>query len=78
MKTPYFMKYFMNFGLLYELKLKPRFLNETNHESGGQFHIVQFGDLQKGKAEILVTCAGIKMRPLAFPARLFYSSWPTH
>ena len=46
MKTPYFMKYFMKSGLLYELNVNPRFLNETNHESGGQFHIFHLGALR--------------------------------
>ena len=39
------MKYFMKSRLLYKLNVNPRFLNETNHESGGQFYIFHLGAL---------------------------------
>jgi hypothetical protein len=43
------MKYFIKIVLLYELKLKLRILNELNHESGGQFHIIQIEALCIGR-----------------------------
>jgi hypothetical protein len=42
----------MKSGLLYELNVNPRFLNETNHESGGQFHIFHLGALGGRLSEV--------------------------